>query len=235
MSSDNSIVSPRRGVLLRRFVLAAVLLDGALVLLGLLLYPTSLSQGAWSGVLADLLILLLFGGLACFGPFAAGRLIESSLQVGLICGLIGGLLLTLDLLSGYLFAPSGQTSQLTSLTAYSLFGLLTLAAALVAARRASSFAQGLGAAFWCILAGELVWLLVEFGAYYLLSGTPNGSSFVRGEMAADFGRSGATDYAGWVMTDFYGAGFFHPLLSLTLGGLLAVVGAGIGRFVGRGR
>lgn len=215
--------------LFRRVALMAILLNVALALLGLLLYPTSMSQGAWPGLFADLLILLVFGGLAFLGPFGAGRLALSSLWLGLISGLIGGLLMTLDLLSGHLFAPTGQVSQLTSLTAYGLFALLIFASAFVAARRANDCVSGLGAAFWCIMSGELIWFFVEFSCYYLLGGTPNGSRFVEGEMAVDFARSGATDYAGWVMADFYGAGFFHPLLSLILGGLLAAAGAGVGR------
>lgn len=214
---------------LRRVIPAIILANLLLILLGLALYPTVIQQNGLLGVIADTAILLIYGFLALFSPLSVGKARPELLKTSLLLGLISGLCLSTDLVAGYLITHDAQTNANTSLIAYGIFlGLVALSAFLVA-RRTGRVRSGLVAALWSVIVALLIWFAFEFAAFYLFSSTPSGREFIRLEMEADFARSKATDYPGFVMSDFYGAGFYHLLLGLILAMLLGSLGGLVGK------
>ena len=215
---------------------ALALLDIALVLLGLGLYPAVLEEGGLLGASAAILMVCLYGCLALFGPLAMDRVPEKVWGWSASVGLAAGVWLGVDLLSNYFIYRDGPTNSKISLLVYGVYFLLLLSTALRGSQITNRFRDGLTAALWYIIPAQLIWFMVEFGAYYLFAHTPVGEQFIQTEMGADFVRSGGHNFQVFVIGDFFGAGFFHLLLI----GLLAVLvigsaGAGLGKLIGTQR
>jgi hypothetical protein len=210
---------------LRRTVVMLLLVDEALLLLGVLRYPAVLQEGGLLGILAGSVILGVYGFLALFSPIAPGRADPGPVRRGLILGLVGGAGLSIDLVSSYFITRDPSASAAWSLLVYGLFFLLLLCAGVWGAASTGRFKAGFSTALWCMVIALLLWFCAEFAAYYLFAGTEVGAAFIGQEMAADFARSGATDYQGFVLADFYGAGFFHLLLGLGFAAGLGALGA----------
>ena len=214
--------------LLRRAIMVLVPINILLLFVGILQYPPVLGAGGLKGMIAAALIVLVYGWLALFSPIAIGRANTKVIRNGILFGLLSSIILSGDLISGYLI-HDGNTSARTSLIAYGLFFILIIASAVRGFRQTGKFTSGLAAAVWCVLVALLIWFCVEFVAYYIFASTPSGMAFIQDEMQLDFTRSGATDYQAFVISDFYGAGFFHLLLGLIIALILGSIGAGIGR------
>ena len=215
-------------IVLRRAIMIFVPINIFLLFVGVLQYPPVLGEGGWKGLIAASLIVLLYGWLTLFSPISIGSGDTAVIQKGIMFGILAGVMLSVDLISGYLI-HNGDTSARTSLVAYGLFFILITASAVRGFRQTGKFASGLTAALWCVLVALLIWFCVEFVAYYVFASTPSGMAFIQDEMQLDFARSGATDYQAFVISDFYGAGFFHLLLGLIIALILGTIGAGIGR------
>lgn len=221
---------------LRRALLALVIVDLLLVTFGLFFVPTTLSQQGPLGWLAAVVIVLVYAWLALYSPMAAGRVDERALRVGLGFGLALGTLFILQLLVPYLTPQTDADSQRSSLISYGVVALLILAAGFAGGWRTRNIRKGIQAAPWCVLVGMLIWYAAEFGFFYLFSNTPTGKAFMDMEMQLDFARSGATDYAAFMMSDLMGAGFFHLLLiGLLIGTALGSLGAFAGKTLSRSR
>jgi hypothetical protein len=217
----------------RWVILGLLAVNEALLILGVILYPIVLQADGLLGLGAATAILGVYGLLALRSPIALSKAEPRLVRGGMILGLISGAILSLDLVSGYLISHNDATNAGTYLLAYGGFLLLRLGAGGWGAARTGQIRAGVTVALWCVLTALLIWFCVEFAAYYLFAQTASGAAFIRMEMAADFTRSGARDYAAFVMADFYGAGFFHLLLGLILGLLLGTVGALAGLLVTR--
>lgn len=214
---------------MRRAIPVVLAVNFGLVLLGVLLYPTVMNEGGLLGICADIVVLTIYGFLALFSPIALGKINSGLLNRSVLLGLIGGLGLVIDLVSDYLIGPTGDYSATSSLTAYGIFLLLLLISAILAAQQTRKFISGISAAIWSVLTALLLWFFVEFTAFYLFATTPSGTKFIQLEMQTDFERSKSTDFQGFVMSDFYGAGFFHLLLGLFFACFLGSIGGLIGK------
>jgi hypothetical protein len=213
-------------------LLGLVLLDVALVLLGLVLYPSVLQEGGLLGAGAAALMVCLYGFLALYSPVSLSKIPIQIWRTGVIAGTIAGAWLGLDLLSNYFIYRDGATNSKISLVVYGVYFLLLLGTAMRGSIITKRIGAGLTTALWYVLAAQLIWFAIEFGAYYLFSHTTVGIQFIQTEMHADFVRSGAHDFQTFVIGDFFGAGFFHLLLI----GLLAMlvfgsIGAAVGSLI----
>ncbi|HEX7432388.1 MAG TPA: hypothetical protein VF326_01925 [Anaerolineaceae bacterium] len=216
----------------QRVLFGLILLDGALVLLGLALYPSVLQEGGLLGASAAILMVCLYGFLALYSPISIAKVPMQIWRTGAIAGTMGGIWLGLDLLSNYFIYRDGATNSKISLVVYGVYFLLMLVTAIRGSVITKRFVAGLTAALWYVLADQLIWFTVEFSSYYLFSRTAVGTVFIHEEMYADFVRSGGHNFQTFVIGDFFGAGFFHLLLI----GLVAVllvgsIGAGIGKLI----
>ncbi len=190
--------------------------------------PTILHSGGLTGFIAALFAVLFYGYLALMSPVAIGRLKQSILGPAVGLGVISGVMLGLDLLSGYLF-PDPQLSAKTSLLAYGLTLLSILIGGYIGARRTGKLATGMKGALAVTLISLLIWFLAEFTLLFLFANTRAGAVFIGDEMKNDFLRSGTTDYQAFVLSDFYGAGFFHLLLGLIITPIIGGIGVLISR------
>lgn len=214
---------------LRRAIIILVPVNLALLLVGVAQYPPVLSQGGLPGLIAAAAIVLIYGFIALFSPISIGKAHPLIVRQGSILGLVGGFVLSADLISGYIIHDA-DTSARTSLVAYGFFFLLILTASVLTIRRTGNFSSGMMAAVWCVVTALLIWFCVEFVSFYLLASSPGGAAFVASEMQEDFARSGATDYQAFVISDFFGAGFFHLLLGLIIALILGALGTFFGNF-----
>lgn len=208
-------------------------IDMLLLVVGAILYPTSINEGGLLGIVGDVIILLVYGYIALASPLRVDRVGAGVLNLGLVAGAVGALVLCFDLVSSYFVSRDAGASATSSLLSYGFLLVLLLAVAFVGAARTGRIISGLAASVWAIITVTLLWSFCEFAAFYLFGTSGAGAEFVRQEMQADFARSGSTDYPGFVMSDFFGAGFFHPLLLLIFAFLLGFAGAAAGRLVGR--
>jgi uncharacterized membrane protein len=219
---------------IRRILWGLLILDAALDLLGLALYPSVLQEGGLLGSGAAILMICFYGFLALYSPVSLSKTPSQIWRTGGVVGTIAGIWLSLDLLLNYFIYRDGPTNSKISLVVYGVYFLLLLGTAVRGGAIRKSVKAGLTAALWYVLPAQLIWFAFEFGSYYLFSQTTVGIQFIQTEMQADFIRSGARDFQTFVIGDFFGAGFFHLLLI----GLLAVllfgsIGAVVGKYIQR--
>lgn len=212
---------------LQRTILFLIGINIVLLIVNVALYPPVVSNGGLPGLIADIGILLIYGYLMLLSPMAIGKLANPVWRRGVYLGVCSSIILSVDLVSGYILHDP-TTSARTSLMAYGIFLLLIFTSGIIATRQTGKFSSGITTALWCVLIALLSWFCVEFVVYLIFSNTPNGAAFIREEMQADYVRSGATDYQAFALSDFFGAGFFHPLLGLIFALLLGSLGAGGG-------
>jgi len=217
--------------LVQRTIILLIIADVLLLVVGLLRYPTSLQEGGVPGITADIAILLLYGYIALVSPIRTSAANRRLLRLGFAVGLTGALALCVDLVSSYFVHRDATASAFWSLGTYGIFLLLLLITGIIGSAQTGRFISGVTAAVWAVLVALPVWFFCEFAAYYLFGTSGIGAEFMRQEMQADYARSGSSDYQGFVMADFFGAGFFHPLLMLILGILLGMAGAAIGKLI----
>ena len=210
---------------LQRAILFLIGINIVLLIVNVALYPPIVSNGGLPGLIADIGILLVYGYLMLLSPMAIGKLANPVWRRGVYLGLCSGIVLSVDLVSGYILHDP-TTSARTSLMAYGIFLLLIFASGIIGTRQTGKLSSGITTALWCVLIALLIWFCAEFAVYLIFSNTPNGAAFIREEMQADYIRSGATDYQAFALSDFFGAGFFHPLLGLFFALLLGSLGAG---------
>ena len=214
----------------QRMLWGLLILDAALVLLGVVLYPSVLQEGGLLGSGAAILMICFYGFLALYSPVSFSKTPSQIWRTAVMIGTIAGIWLGLDLLLNYFIYRDGPTNSKISLVVYGVYFLLLLGTAIRGSAIRKSIKAGLTAALWYVLPAQLIWFAFEFGSYYLFSQTAVGIQFIQTEMQADFIRSGARDFQIFVIGDFFGAGFFHLLLI----GLLAVLLFGsIGSVVGK--
>ena len=113
---------------LRQAILGLLGVNEALLILGVVLYPTVLQADGLLGLGAATVILGVYGGLALASPLAPAKADPRLVRGGVILGLTGGAILCLDLVAGYLISHSDQTNATTSLLAYGCFLLLLVGA-----------------------------------------------------------------------------------------------------------
>ena len=214
---------------LRRIIICLIAANLLLLIVNVLFYPPVLSNGGLLGLAAATGILLLYGYLALMSPIAVGKLLNPIWRCGVYMGLCAGIVLSVDLLSGYILHDSTSSAR-TSLIAYGLFFILILVSGFIGGRQTGNFRSGITTALWCVLTALLIWFFVEFAAYLLFSNTPDGAAFIRDEMQLDYVRSGMTDYQAFALSDFFGAGFFHLTLGLIFALILGFTGAAAGKF-----
>ncbi len=170
-----------------------VLLDVALVVLGLLLYPPVMQEDGLLGAGAAVLMVCLYGFLALYSPFSFSNVLGQIRRTGALVGTLAGIWLGLDLLSNYLIYRDGLTNSKISFVVYGVYLLLLVGTAIRGTAMTRQIRAGLAAALWYALVAQLIWFAVEFGAYYLFARTAVGAQFIQTEMQVDFVRSGAHD------------------------------------------
>lgn len=215
---------------LRRVILSLVVMDIALVLSGLVLYPKVIHEGGLIGAGAAAFMVACYGFLVLYSPMRLERTDARLWKGGAALGILGGLWLGGDLLSNYFIYRDGPANSKISLVVYSVYLLLMMGIALWAARLTSRVRSGLLAAMWYVIVAQLIWGFVELAGYYSFGQTRVGLRFIETEMRADFVRSGTSDFPTFVIGDFFGAMFFHLLLiGLVAGLVFGSTAAGVGK------
>jgi len=161
---------------LRRGILFLLGLNVLLLIVNLLTYPPVLSNGGLPGLVAAAGILLIYGYLALTSPIAIGKLSNVVWRRGVYLGLCSGLILSIDLISGYILHDSTISAR-TSLVAYGLLLSLIIVSGFIGGRQNGTFRAGITTAVWYILIALLIWFCVEFAAYLLFFQYARRSSF----------------------------------------------------------
>src|SRR5215813_6811805 len=87
---------------LQRAIIFLIGINVVLLILNVLTYPPVLSSGGLPGLVADIAILLIYGYLMLFSPIAIGKLPNPIWRRGVYLGLCAGIILSADLISGYI-------------------------------------------------------------------------------------------------------------------------------------
>jgi hypothetical protein len=200
--------------------LAALAVDGILVISGIAFAPDSLTSVTGVGrVVADLGLFAVIGATAVLGPLALSRFGDVG-EVSLWTGAAFALVYELDLLLDFASrSPFGFSP-------YWFFVAAALLASALAAYRTRRLSRGVAAASWALVVGTAIWSVGMLTTSYAFWHTRSGYSFwLRDGAVADFRRSGATSLWPFILEDIQGAMFFHPLLSLSLGAACGALGA----------
>lgn len=221
--------------LLRKGMSAGVMVNTALLVVGLLLTPTTLkaSSGALIGLAGALLMVSAYGLAGSYGPLAIDRMLPAVLRYAIIFGLIIGAGFTVQIVGEYLAFLTGDQASVLGLATFGGLFLMFVIVAALAAFRLGRITYGVQAAVWSALIGSFIWLAVVLLAWYVFKGTPQGEHVMSYEMYGDFVRSGETDYQAFIMGDMFGAAFFHSLLAPIFAVILGAVGGIIGRAMAR--
>ena len=168
------------GMLVRRGVCAAVVVDAVLVCVGIFLRPDSISGGG--GVLS------LLGPAVILGLyFAVGRRVgraaphaERVQRMAAGFGLAAGILFTSEILLEYLILPDTKTNIRLGWIEYGTVFAIFALAGLAAARKTGSIRAGMRGAFWSAVIASLIWLAALLLITYAFWGTAPGTGLSRG-------------------------------------------------------
>ena len=212
----------------QRVLLAALVVDGILVISGIALAPDSLLSVTGAGrVAADLGLFAVIGAAAVLGPLALSRLADVG-EVSLWTGAAFALVYELDLLLDF----AGRSPF--GFSPYWFFVVAALLASALTAHRTRRLTRGIAAALWALVVGTAIWSIGMMTTSYAFWHTRSGYSFwLHDGAVADFRRSGATSLWPFILEDIQGAVFFHPLLSLLLGAACGALGASAALAAGR--
>jgi hypothetical protein len=203
----------------QRVLLAALVVDGTLVVAGVGLAPGVLGSAAGVGrVMADLGLLIAIGSAGVLGPLALRRFGEVA-DVCLWAGVAFAFAYVVSLVLDFSGQPVGASP-------YWLFVATALVASVIATYRTRRLSRGIVASSWALVVGTAIWSVGLLTISYAFWHTHSGYTFwLQDGAVSDFRRSGATSLWPFLLQDIQGAVFFHPFLSLALGAAVGAVGA----------
>jgi len=200
------------------------MLAGVVVALGQVAYGLLVLHGRGgldaSSALGGLLIgfeLLLYGAAALH----IAAMARSDLRLGSLCGLAGGALWLLYTLLADLVALDGATYQALSWGTIGGLCLLYMAAGLLGARAAGTWAGGIRGGVWASLVAQLACVIALFLVQDVFAGLAARASLAD----PDYLRSGLRDVTVWNIQDALGGAFYTLLLAPLCGATLGGVGA----------
>ncbi len=209
-------------------ILALAVFDAALVGLGLILTPTTLtaSRQGWLGVSAALAMLLVYAVLGVAGSSAVERTNPRTLPIAIRFGLAIGCLFVAEMLFEYITLPSRKGNERLGYLEFGGMFLCLLLAGLMGGKASGRVWCGVLAAIWSTIVGSLIWVASLLSTYYAFMGTARQERvLVVDEVLEDFKRSGMSDLRAFVTQDYLGGVFFHLLLGLVAAGILGLLGA----------
>jgi hypothetical protein len=207
--------------ILQKGFLLAVLLGLALVILGRLLVPTI----SLLSLAAAFLILIIYG---LAGYFGFRRVRPETLKLAAIFGLLAGVIFAIEICLEYAILPKDNTSW--GVVEFGSVFAIYLLSSLVVAYPSKSLRSGILASVVSAMLSSVIWLVFTLLTFYLFRGSVRQDAVFMAEgNYADFARSGMSDFNTFVMEDFFGAGFFHLLLSPIAAVFLGTTGGLIGK------
>lgn len=222
----------RSARMLRRWLLAVIGFDLALLAVGAGRYPAYFAMpGALVYLAQPVIALVIYAVWVLALPLVASRIPRSSvaLRVGTIVGLIGGAIeIVSTALESIFTLPQRVVSVTTGAAMLSLF-LLFAVAGFIGSRRTRSFWLGVGAAIWSAIIAILI--VVTFGFLLLTTSLPQLAHDEIGD--PDYLRSGWTDVRAFAIANTFDNGFTHLVEAPEIAAALGVAGSGIGRLKAR--
>lgn len=219
-----------------RTILALAFMDAALVGLGLILTPTTLtaSRQGWLGLAAALAMLAVYGALGVWGSRTVERKNPRILPIAVRFGLGIGSIFVVEMLFEYAVLPSSKGNERLAYLEFGGMFLCLFLAGLKGGQATGRLWQGLLTAIWSTMIGSLIWGASLLSTYYAFMGTARQEQVLAADQVfEDFKRSGMTDLRAFVMQDYLGGVFFHLLLGLIVAGILGTIGALVANLLAR--
>ncbi|MEI6290691.1 MAG: hypothetical protein WCP19_09685 [Chloroflexota bacterium] len=211
--------SSKAGII-NKGLLAGVLLGFLLVLLGWALAPNINLLSVFSACT----ILMIY--------FAAGWFGVSKIQPGIIAnagffGLLSGTIFATEILLEYAVLPKDNTSW--GIIEFSCVFTLYFLSSLAASYRLNSIKNGIRSSILSAMLSSIIWMIFVLVTFYIFKGTTRQELVFKAEgNYQDFSLSGMTDFNSFITEDFFGAVFFHLLLSPLIASILGTAGGWIG-------
>jgi uncharacterized membrane protein len=167
----------------------------------------------------------VYSAISYYGIKPTERIHNHILQYSLIFGVIIGFVFFLEIALEYILLPNSQLNATMGKIEFGLAFVLFFLSGLLSVVATQKYFSSVLTSFWCSLISSLIWLCVVLLVFYLLHGTNQHISVFKAEGDyEDFKRSGMTDFDAFIMQDFWGAGFFHLLLSPIVAVILGSTG-----------
>ncbi len=203
-------------------------IDAALVVLGLILTPTTIGpegHGAL-GAAAALVMLAAYGIWGVLGSQAVERRDPRILQTAGRLGLAIGSVFVAEILFEYLVLPSSKGNERLAYVEFGGMFLFLFLAGFIGGRLANRIRDGVLTAIWSAMIGSLAWVGGLLSTYYMFFRTARQDQVLAADQVfEDFKRSGMTDLRAFIMQDYLGGIFFHLLLGLIVATVLGTLGA----------
>jgi len=212
----------------RKAVLTLAVADCALVMLGLILTPTTLtaSRQGWLGGTAAVAMLAIYGVLGVVGSPAVERRNPRILPIASLFGLTIGIIFVAEMLFEYIILPSSKGNERLAYLEFVGMFLCLFLAGLKGGQATGNVWHGVLTAIWSTMIGSLIWVASLLSTYYAFIGTARQEQVLAADQVfEDFKRSGMTDLRAFVMQDYLGGVFFHLLLGLIVAAILGMIGA----------
>jgi hypothetical protein len=214
--------------LLGKAILVLAVIDAALVGLGLILTPTTLtaSRQGRLGVTAALAMLTVYGVLGIVGSRAVERRNPRILPIASLFGLVIGGLFVAEMLFEYAVLPSSKGNRQLAYLEFGGMFLFLLLAGFKGGQETGRLWHGVLTAIWSTMIGSLIWVASLLSTYCAFMGTARQEQVLAADQVLeDFKQSGMTDLRAFVQQDYVGGVFFHLLLGLIVAGILGMMGA----------
>jgi hypothetical protein len=204
----------------RLFVLIA-LLNCVVLVGGLFVVPAARSDPTVFGsLLGAMLMQIVLAALALFGPWSL-RALHAEVGISFVLGGIFAVMYVGVLALEFLGVRY-------DVNVYGLFIGVALIAGFLVGLRTRHWGQGVLAAIWALVIGTAIWSTGVLLLNYLTWGSHQQYIFALADGQVDeFRRSGGTNFDAFLLQDYHGALFFHPILSVIVGGIFGAIGSGI--------
>jgi hypothetical protein len=205
--------------------LLGILLGLLLIILGWILVPAT----NFPSVAGVCLLLVIY---SLLGYFVFPGIRAELLTIAGVFGLLAGVVFASEILLEYAVLPKDNTSW--GIIEFGIVFVFYFLSGLFMSYRYKGARYGVIAAIVTAMLSSVIWLLFTLLTFYIFRGTARQEIVFRAEgNFEDFARSGMNDFNAFVMEDFFGAGFFHLLLSPLFATILGTISGVLGKRISR--
>lgn len=209
----------KKNVVIWLAMLCGVLLDLALIGVGLLWYPSLLEAGRASTAITCVVVLLLYGCVGIGLPIKANQAVTTALWQGTAVGLIIGISFAGDMIVEDFIDMGRQASMFSTLGFMMLIFLLFGLAGARGTQKTRQIHLGILASLWSALLGVLIALLFGFAVNFLFT------QRLEHILSSDYVSSGMSDPQAFTFFNSLASASSHLVEAPLIAGVCGTIGA----------
>jgi hypothetical protein len=217
-------------LLLRKAVVAGILLVMALIGYGMFRYPLILQEGGFLSITVPVFMLLLYGIVAVWFTQPSSQYHSIALRYGTIFGLVIGLLFLINIFAENFINMSNQSMTTSTFGFMFIMFVIFAFAGWSGAKNSGQVREGIFTSVWGAMIGALMALLFGFVINFLFTHRLEQNL----QASAEYFRSGISDLETFTFYNTLDSTSSHlmevPIIAALFGTIGSLIGIGLTRF-----